>query len=149
MRTTKLLMILLISILVASCGPKVEPFEGVDLELMRKSIKTPSGLRYIEEVVGFGARPKLGQTVVVHYVGKFPNGKVFDSSIARNKPFEFDLGSDRIIQGWNEGLLTMRVGGERTLIIPPDLAYGNRGVGGVIPARATLIFTISLLKIID
>lgn len=145
----KILISLLISLLVASCGPKVEPFEGVDLELMSKSIITPSGLRYIEEMIGHGAHPKLGQTVVVHYVGKFPDGKVFDSSVARNKPFEFDLGSDRIITGWNEGLLTMRVGGERTLIIPPDLAYGNRGVRGVIPAGATLIFTIMLLEIID
>lgn len=142
-------MFLLIGVLVASCGPKVEPFEGVDLELMSKSIKTPSGLRYIEEVIGHGAHPKLGQTVVVHYIGKLPDGKVFDSSIAGKKPFEFNLGSDRIIEGWNEGILTMRVGGERTLIIPPDLAYGSRGVGGVIPAGATLIFSIMLLEIKD
>jgi len=108
---------------------------------------TPSGLKYIELKEGTGAIPKAGQTVTVHYTGTLENGKKFDSSLDRNQPFSFKLGVGQVIKGWDEGLSTMRVGEKRQLIIPPDLGYGARGAGGVIPPNATLIFEVELLKI--
>jgi peptidylprolyl isomerase len=110
-------------------------------------ITTESGLQYIDLVEGTGAIPQAGQTVVVHYVGTLENGTQFDSSRDRNRPFSFRLGAGQVIRGWDEGLSTMRVGGRRQLIIPPDLGYGARGAGGVIPPNATLIFDVELLRI--
>lgn len=111
------------------------------------TVTTPSGLKYIELVEGTGASPKSGQTVVVHYTGTLENGTKFDSSRDRNDPFKFKIGAGQVIKGWDEGLSTMKVGGRRQLIIPPDLGYGARGAGGVIPPNATLIFDVELLKI--
>jgi peptidylprolyl isomerase len=112
---------------------------------------TPSGLKIIDIKVGTGAMPRTGQTVVVNYTGwLYENGrkgKKFDSSLDRNEPFEFPIGRGRVIPGWDQGVATMRVGGKRTLIIPPDLAYGASGAGGVIPPNATLIFDVDLLAI--
>ncbi|HTZ02467.1 MAG TPA: FKBP-type peptidyl-prolyl cis-trans isomerase [Xanthobacteraceae bacterium] len=114
-------------------------------------ITTPSGLKIIELKIGAGPSPKPGQTVVVHYTGwLYDNGKKgtkFDSSVDRGQPFEFPLGKHQVIAGWDEGVATMKVGGKSTLIIPPDLAYGSSGAGGVIPPNATLIFDVELLKI--
>jgi len=110
-------------------------------------VTTPSGLKYVELTEGNGATPQAGQTVVVHYTGTLENGKKFDSSRDRNQPFSFKLGVGQVIKGWDEGLSTMKVGGRRQLIIPPDLGYGPRGAGGVIPPNATLIFDVELLKI--
>ena len=108
---------------------------------------TVTGLEYVETKVGMGAQALAGKTVRVHYTGKFTNGKVFDSSIARGEPIEFVLGIGRVIKGWDEGILLMKVGGKAVLTIPPDLAYGERGAGGrVIPANATLIFDVELLS---
>lgn len=111
----------------------------------------PSGLKYIDTKIGTGATPKTGQTVVVHYTGwLYDNGKKgekFDSSVDRGQPFEFKIGTHQVIAGWDEGVATMKVGGKRTLIIPPNLAYGARGAGGVIPANATLIFDVELLGV--
>jgi peptidylprolyl isomerase len=112
---------------------------------------TPSGLKIIDIKVGTGAMPRTGQTVVVNYTGwLYENGKKgtkFDSSLDRHEPFEFPIGRGQVIPGWDEGVATMKVGGARTLIIPPDLAYGAQGAGGVIPPNATLIFDVELLAI--
>ena len=110
-------------------------------------ITLPSGLKYIDIVEGTGEMPKKGQTVVVHYTGTLEDGRKFDSSRDRNQPFDFAIGAGRVIKGWDEGLSTMKVGGQRKLIVPPDLGYGARGAGGVIPPNATLIFDVELLAI--
>jgi len=109
--------------------------------------ETGSGLKYQVIVSGTGAIPKQGQTVSVHYTGRLEDGSTFDSSRDRNSPFSFKLGIGQVIKGWDEGLALMRVGETRTLIIPPELGYGARGAGGVIPPNATLTFDVELLKI--
>jgi FKBP-type peptidyl-prolyl cis-trans isomerase FkpA len=106
---------------------------------------TPSGLQYSIDQPGTGAQPRAGQTVSVHYTGWLTNGTKFDSSRDRNQPFEFPLGQGRVIRGWDEGVATMQMGEKRTLIIPPDLGYGARGAGGLIPPNATLVFHVELL----
>ena len=110
-------------------------------------MKTASGLEYIEVEAGSGPQAEAGKTVSVHYTGKFPDGKVFDSSVPRGEPITFQLGAGRVIKGWDEGVATMKVGGKRTLRIPPELGYGARGAGGVIPPNATLLFEVELLRV--
>ncbi|MEW6127014.1 MAG: FKBP-type peptidyl-prolyl cis-trans isomerase [Acidobacteriota bacterium] len=111
-------------------------------------ITTPSGLKYIDLVEGNGASPRLGQTVTVHYTGTLEDGKKFDSSVDRGQPFNTPIGVGRVIKGWDEGVMSMKVGGKRRLIIPAYLGYGARGAGnGVIPPNATLIFEIELLGV--
>jgi len=116
-----------------------------------KPVTTASGLQMIDTQAGTGASPKSGQTAVVHYTGYLNDngkkGKKFDSSVDRGSPFEFPIGQGRVIKGWDEGVATMKVGGKRTLIIPPELGYGARGAGGVIPPNATLIFDVELLGV--
>ncbi|MBV8582062.1 MAG: FKBP-type peptidyl-prolyl cis-trans isomerase [Candidatus Eremiobacteraeota bacterium] len=112
-----------------------------------KTVTLPDHLQYTDLKVGKGAAIKVGQTAVVHYVGTFPNGKKFDSSRDRNQPFEFALGQHQVIKCWDEGVATMRVGGRRKLVCPPELAYGERGAGGVIPPNATLDFDVELLGV--
>ena len=113
------------------------------------TMTTPSGLKITDSKVGSGASPKTGQTVVVHYTGWLyengAKGKKFDSSVDRGQPFEFPIGTHRVIPGWDEGVATMKVGGRRTLIIPPELGYGARGAAGVIPPNTTLIFDVELI----
>ena len=111
-----------------------------------KERMTPSGLRITDLVIGDGPEASSGQLVVVNYRGTLENGKEFDSSYGRG-PFSFPLGAGRVIKGWDEGVAGMQVGGKRKLVIPPDLAYGERGAGGVIPPNATLIFEVELLEI--
>ena len=116
-----------------------------------KPVTTSSGLQMVDTQAGTGASPKSGQTAVVHYTGYLSDngakGKKFDSSVDRGQPFEFPIGQGRVIKGWDEGVATMKVGGKRTLTIPPALGYGERGAGGVIPPNATLIFDVELLGV--
>ena len=112
---------------------------------------TASGLTIIDNKVGSGVSPKIGQTAVVHYTGWLyqdgKKGKQFDSSRTRGEPFEFPLGQGKVIPGWDEGVETMKVGGRRTLIVPPQLGYGAAGAGGSIPPNSTLLFDVELLDV--
>jgi len=112
---------------------------------------TASGLKIEDTKVGTGASPKTGQTCVMHYTGWLyvngAKGQKFDSSVDRKEPFEFQIGRGMVIKGWDEGVASMKVGGKRTLIIPPELGYGARGAGGVIPPNATLLFEVELLAV--
>jgi len=110
-------------------------------------MKTASGLEYIEVEAGTGTQAVAGKIVAVHYTGKLQDGKVFDSSISRGEPIEFPLGKGKVIKGWDEGIALMKVGGKAQLIIPPDLGYGERGAGGVIPPNATLVFDVELVDV--
>jgi peptidylprolyl isomerase len=125
--------------------------EGALAQSKGKTMTTASGLQIIDTKEGTGASPKSGQTCVMHYTGWLyengQKGKKFDSSVDRNEPFEFPIGQRRVIAGWDEGVATMKVGGKRTLIIPPELGYGARGAGGVIPPNATLMFDVELLGV--
>jgi peptidylprolyl isomerase len=119
---------------------------------MADPVTTPSGLTYTDEVVGTGPSPESGRSVAVHYTGWLDagggaKGTKFDSSRDRGAPFSFVLGEGRVIAGWDEGVASMKVGGKRTLVIPPDLGYGARGAGGVIPPNATLVFDVELLEV--
>src|SRR2546423_86125 len=117
-----------------------------------KVVKLPSGLKYVDIKEGNGAEAKKGDTVEVHYTGWLtPDGekigKKFDSSLDRKEPFSFKLGAGKVIKGWDEGVAGMKVGGKRKLIIPAELAYGEKGAGGVIPANAELTFEVELLEV--
>ena len=108
---------------------------------------TASGLVYEELVVGDGAEAAHGQKVTVHYTGWLTDGTKFDSSKDRDDPFSFGLGHGQVIKGWDEGVMGMKVGGKRKLTIPPELGYGARGAGGVIPPNATLVFEVEVLAV--
>jgi FKBP-type peptidyl-prolyl cis-trans isomerase len=116
-----------------------------------KMSELPSGLKYTDTTVGTGAQATAGHKVTVHYTGWLYNngakGNKFDSSLDRGQPFSFGLGAQQVIKGWDEGVAGMKVGGKRTLIIPPELGYGARGAGGAIPPNATLMFDVELLKV--
>lgn len=109
---------------------------------------TDTGLKYDDLVLGDGAVAETGQRVSVHYTGWLTDGRKFDSSVDRNDPFEFQLGQGMVIRGWDEGVAGMKVGGKRKLTIPPQLGYGARGAGGVIPPNATLVFEVELLAVL-
>ncbi len=111
----------------------------------KEIVKTASGMQYIVVKGGEGAKPASGTTIKAHYTGKLVNGQVFDSSVQRGQPFSFPVGAGRVIKGWDEALADMQKGEKRVLILPPELAYGSRGAGGVIPPNATLIFEVELV----
>lgn len=117
-----------------------------DTKMPPRQITTPSGLKYVDLVIGTGESPTQGQNVTVHYTGRFEDGIKFDSSVDRGQPFTFPIGMGRVIKGWDEGVMTMRIGGKRKLIIPHDLAYGPRGRPGI-PPNATLVFEVELLGV--
>jgi len=123
---------------------KTTSIENINMD---NAITTDSGLKYVEIKEGTGESPKKGQKVTVHYTGTLENGTKFDSSRERRTPFDFTIGVGQVIKGWDEGVATMKVGGRRQLIIPPELGYGDSGVGGVIPGNATLIFDVELLDV--
>jgi peptidylprolyl isomerase len=129
--------------------PKAEGKDkkGGKKEKEAKMVTTASGLKYIDEKVGTGPSPTAGKKVKVHYTGTLTDGKKFDSSVDRGQPFEFVIGVGQVIKGWDEGVLTMKVGGKRKLMIPAKLAYGERGAGGVIPPNADLNFDVELLGV--
>jgi FKBP-type peptidyl-prolyl cis-trans isomerase FkpA len=106
-----------------------------------------TGLKFRDLSKGKGQRPRVGQTVVVHYTGWLTNGKKFDSSVDRGEPFEFVLGTGQVIKGWDEGVKGMNIGGKRRLTIPPQLGYGQQGAGNSIPPNATLVFEVELLRV--
>jgi FKBP-type peptidyl-prolyl cis-trans isomerase len=138
-------------LLAAPFGAVAQTAEKTTGKTTGKIMTTDSGLQIIDGTVGTGATPKPGQICIMHYTGWLyedgKKGKKFDSSVDRNEPFEFPIGQRRVIAGWDEGVASMKVGGKRTLIIPPALGYGARGAGGVIPPNATLMFDVELLDV--
>jgi peptidylprolyl isomerase len=112
-----------------------------------KTVTTASGLKFTDIKIGNGASPVKGKQVKVHYTGTLENGKKFDSSVDRNEPFTFVIGVGQVIPGWDEGVMSMKVGGKRKLIIPSKLGYGAAGAGGAIPPNATLLFDVELLDV--
>jgi len=125
----------------------VPAFAAKDETKAGKTVTTASGLKYIDQVVGKGASPVAGKQVKVHYTGTLENGTKFDSSVDRKQPFDFVIGVGQVIPGWDEGVMTMKVGGKRKLIIPAKLGYGTWGAGGVIPPKAKLLFDVELLEV--
>lgn len=142
LNSNRIALVLVLALFLAACqSPSSGPTP------LNTPTTTPSGLQYQEITVGTGATPQTGQTVSVHYTGWLADGKKFDSSVDRGQPLQFVLGRGQVIKGWDEGVATMKVGGKRKLIIPPALAYGSTGFGGVIPSNATLTFEVELLGI--
>jgi FKBP-type peptidyl-prolyl cis-trans isomerase FkpA len=115
--------------------------------MTEQTVTTESGLKYLDMTVGTGRLAELGDTASVHYTGWLADGKKFDSSVDRKEPFSFRLGAGQVIKGWDEGVMGMKIGGKRKLTIPPQLGYGVRGAGGVIPPNATLTFDVELLDL--
>lgn len=116
------------------------------VEASNNYVTTPSGLKYLDMVEGNGETPEAGQIVVVHYTGTLEDGTKFDSSRDRGQPFKFKLGAGKVIKGWDEGIASMKIGGRRQLVIPPELGYGSNGIGPI-PPNSTLIFDVELLRI--
>ena len=150
-------LIVLVAVFVTSCGKAYKEKSSEDTAKEQEAqgesdwVTTNSGLKYLDHVVGDGEEAVNGMTVEMHYTGWLwedgQRSKKFDSSRDRNEPFSFPLGAGRVIKGWDEGILGMKVGGKRELIIPPELGYGARGAGGLIPPNATLNFEVEFLRV--
>ena len=140
-------IVLLVAVLLTACSSSQAPrtFPGEPGTAVVE--KTASGLEYIDLVPGTGVSPESGKKVTVHYSGYLMDGKKFDSSVDRKEPFSFIIGTGQVIKGWDEGVMSMKVGGKRKLVIPSELGYGMRGAGGVIPPNAQLIFDVELLNV--
>jgi peptidylprolyl isomerase len=134
-------LILIVIALAASAAAYIITHRGPE------EITTPSGLRYTDLREGTGPTPQRGQTVTVHYVGTLENGKKFDSSYDRGAPADFRIGVGQVIKGWDEGLMSMKTGGKRRLVIPPNLGYGPQGRPPDIPGNSTLVFEVELLGV--
>lgn len=146
--TLSLLLLLVLTAAVGMLGQNVRPVSSTAPATVEgPGVRTPSGLQYWDVEKGTGAVAVKGAVVRVHYTGWLTDGRKFDSSLDRNQPFDFTLGVGQVIRGWDEGVAGMRVGGRRQLRIPPQLAYGSRGVGSVIPPDATLVFDVQLLAV--
>lgn len=146
------LLLLLAAVAIPACSQK-EPVKPAATEKTETkaaaagAVTTASGLSYTDLTVGTGASPTSGKSVTVHYTGTLENGTKFDSSLDRGQPFVFRIGAGEVIPGWDEGVISMKVGGKRKLVVPPQLGYGANGAGGVIPPNATLIFEVELLDV--
>jgi len=154
MRTVEkfLVMLLLVAAIAIPACSQREAKSGADTAAeapaaVQGAVTTPSGLSYTDLVKGTGAQPVSGKSVTVHYTGWLTDGKKFDSSVDRGQPFVFRIGAGEVIPGWDEGVMGMRVGGKRKLIVPAKLGYGENGAGGVIPPNATLVFEVELLDV--
>ena len=132
--------------IVGGCGSNDDTTRPLDVKV-GETVTTATGLVYVVQVIGDGPAPTAGRQVTVHYTGTLTDGTKFDSSIDRGEPFSFIIGVGQVIKGWDEGIMLMRVGGQRTLTIPPQLAYGDQEIPGVIPAGSTLIFDVELLAV--
>src|SRR6185369_4127797 len=145
------LLLLIVAIAIPACSQKevkgTPEKTAAEPQAAAGAVKTPSGLAYTDLVKGAGAAPTSGKNVTVHYTGWLEDGKKFDSSVDRGQPFVFRIGAGEVIPGWDEGVMSMKVGGKRKLIIPSQLGYGASGAGGVIPPNATLIFEVELLDV--
>lgn len=135
---------IMLSIVAAIAGG---PVHAAKESTSKQPTTTESGLQYTDTKEGTGKIPEKGQIVIVHYTGTLPDGTKFDSSRDRKEPFKFTLGAGQVIKGWDEGLSTMKIGGKRTLIVPPELGYGANSPGGVIPPNATLHFDVELIGV--
>ena len=138
-------------ITLPGCTPKEEAKASKTVtpstESAGKTVTTASGLKYVDLVIGAGASPKTGKQITVHYTGTLENGYKFDSSVDHGQPFVFVIGVGQVIPGWDQGIMTMKVGGKRKLIIPGNLGYGAAGSGNDIPPNATLLFDVELLDV--
>ncbi len=148
-RIASINILVILAVLGASAFAEDQPSGPPPLSVVVKRQDLPSGLAYYDIATGSGAQPLQGQTAVVHYTGWLDDGRQFDDSRQRGKPFGFKIGSGQVIAGWDEGVATMRVGGKRRLIVPAKLGYGTRGAPGVIPPDAQLTFDVELLRIVS
>ena len=145
-------LLLAVAVIIPACTQKEskQPAEATQQGAATQpagTVTTPSGLGYVDVVPGTWKSPAPGKQVKVHYTGWLENGTKFDSSVDRSEPFIFTIGVGQVVPGWDEGVMSMKVGGKRKLIIPPQLGYGESGAGGVIPPNATLIFDVELLDV--